>query len=641
MTASDAAAALEFYQKAAAESEQPAAQLIVKLARAAMAADDAAMAADWCTRVVDGNAGYSEWASAAAIMQKCPSEVIPAKRRGIRVAIVSTWTTRTFGPLLKLAAARCGMQIEIWEAEYGQYFNETIEPGSGLFQQEPDFVILLPDERALGLAEKTNTEFQPIDEELARWTNVWESIRAHSHASIVQVGFTLRLGSPLGNFAAGFGGSRLTQAVHLNSALANAANAADVAFVDADQLAARNGKAEWFDERSWYLAKIPYAPTALCQLAHQTAVVIGARMGMSRRCLVLDLDNLLWGGVIGDDGLTGIQLGEGAKGEAFVDFQREIKNLANSGIVLAVCSKNDIDVAREPFERHPEMVLSLKDIALFVANWQPKSENIRKISESLDLGLESLTFFDDNPYEREEVRRHVPQVDVPIFPDDPTLYRSVLEAYPYFEQGSFTDAEAQRGMQYRARAQAKELKASSGSLEDYQRSLEMVAQIGAVDDLNMRRVVQLINKTNQFNVTTRRRNRAGVESFVEKPSNWHFWVRLKDRFTDHGLVALALGSVVDEMLEIDTFLMSCRVIGRGLEDVIAYEIAQIAARRGVQHIRGIYIPTDRNGMVADLYPRLGFTAARALEEGLFDATPSSFTSIQPITVEYADQKKAT
>jgi FkbH-like protein len=368
------------------------------------------------------------------------------------------------------------------------------------------------------------------------------------------------------------------------------------------------------------MAKMPYAPDALPMLARHTVAALIARLGLSRRCVVLDLDNTLWGGVIGDDGLEGISLGGGTAGEAYQDFQVALKELTGRGIVLAVASKNDHEVALRPFREHPEMVLREGDIAAFVANWGPKSDSIRAIADQLSLGLDSFVFLDDNPYERAEVRRALPQVDVPVLPEDPTGYRQALAAYPYFEPAAFTAADRDRAEQYRARAQAEALKTSADSLEDYQASLNMVAQFGAIDGVNMPRVVQLINKTNQFNLTTIRRNQAELEAFLARPGARGFWVRLADKFADHGLIAVVLAEATDEGLVIDTLLMSCRVLGRGVEALMMAELGRIAAQAGCHAVIGRYVPSGRNGMVADLYPRLGFAAVGAETGGAEPAT---------------------
>jgi len=294
-------------------------------------------------------------------------------------------------------------------------------------------------------------------------------------------------------------------------------------------------------------------------------------------------------------------------------------------------------VALSPFREHPEMILKEEDIAAFVANWQPKSENIRAISETLSLGLDSFVFLDDNPYERAEVRRALPQVDVPPLPEDPTGYRRALEAYPFLEPAAFTSADRERAGQYRARAQAIALQATAGSLEDYQASLAMEAEFGAVEGVVKSRVVQLLNKTNQFNVTTIRRNQAELEAFLARPGAHGVWVRLRDKFADHGLIAVALAEVREGALEIDTLLMSCRVLGRGVEEVLVAELARIAEKEGCAELVGRYRPTERNGMVAELFPRLGFAADGTEAEGgtLWRAAAADLTAeTRPIQVTW-------
>ena len=424
----------------------------------------------------------------------------------------------------------------------------------------------------------------------------------------------------------------------LDAGLAARAAAADVGFVDVARLAARAGEAAWFDPRGWYMAKIPYGPAALPELARHTAAVIAARLGLSRRALVLDLDNTLWGGVIGDDGVGGIVLGQGAEGEAYLDFQAALKELTGRGIVLAVASKNDPEVARRPFLEHPEMLLKLDDIAAFAANWGPKSESIALIAAELGLGLSSLAFLDDNPYERAEVRRALPEVDVPVLPEEPAGFRAALEAYPYLEPAGFTDADRARAEQYRARARAEAVRVTSGSLEEYQASLNMVARIGPVDAVNVARVVQLINKTNQFNLTTRRRNQAELEAFLAAPGAEAFWVRLSDKFADHGLIARGAGGAGRAAaLEIDTLLMSCRVLGRGVEALVLAELAARAAAEGCERLEGAYVPSGRNGMVADLYARLGMaeTGRDADGSSRWAAAPAALAAATNIAVERA------
>lgn len=601
------AEAVGLLEAAVAAVERPAGDLSVKLARALLESGRPAEAVAALLPVVEAGPSFRTWSAAAALLARCPVESWPGVRHRLRAGLVGTWTTNTFAPLLRLAAARHGIALDISQPDFGQYFNATLDPASDLLAAAPDLVILAPDHRALGFRAWSDSPAGDVAAAADRWAGVWAAVRRQAAPTLVQLGFAAPGGDPLGHHGAGHPGARRSRIAALNAMLAGRAAAEDVGFVDVAALAARAGEAAWFDPRGWYMAKIPYGPAALPELARYTAAVIAARLGLSRRVLVLDLDNTLWGGVIGDDGVGGILLGQGAEGEAFVDFQAAIKELTGRGIVLAVASKNDPEVARRPFLEHPEMLLKLEDIAAFAANWGPKSESLRQIADSLSLGLSSLTFLDDNPYERAEVRRALPEVDVPVLPEEPTGFRAALEAYPYFEPASFTDADRARAGQYRARAEAEAIRVQSGSLEDYQASLGMVARIGPVDEANRARVVQLINKTNQFNLTTRRRNLAELEAFLARPGTEAFWVRLADKFADHGLIAVALAEAEAEAdgLVIDTLLMSCRVLGRGVEALIVAEIAARAAARGLARVEGCYIPSGRNGMVADLYPRLG------------------------------------
>ena len=615
LAASRFEAASDAYEAAAGLSELPRGGLRVKLARAHLEAGRPERASDWLMGLVDPAPSFKTWMSGARLLERCPVETWPAVRRTMRVGLVSTWMTGTFAPLLKLACARHGIAVELYEPPFGQYFQETLNPGSGLYEGELDALFLCPDHRALGLRAFTETPEADAEAEVERWSGVWEAARRASAPVIVQLGVAHPGGDPLGHLASGVPGSRRSVVARINDGLARRAAETDVGFVDVALLARRHGEGEWFDARGWYLAKIAYGPQAMPVLARHTAAVLAARLGLSRRCLVLDLDNTLWGGVIGDDGVEGITLGNGPDGEAFVDFQTAIKELSQRGIVLAVSSKNDPEVARRPFLEHPDMVLKLDDFAAFVADWNPKSAGIRSIAETLGLGLDALTFLDDNPYERGEVRRALPEVDVPVLPDDPVGYRDMLESYVNFEPASFTEGDRARAEQYRARAKAEALRVTAGSLEDYRASLGMVARIGAIDGPNLARVVQLVNKTNQFNLTTRRRNQAELEAFLARPEAEGFWVRLSDKFADHGLIAVALAEARGEALVIDTLLMSCRVLGRGVEAMILAELAARAAARGCARLEGAYIPSERNAMVADLYSRLGMAEAARRPDG--------------------------
>lgn len=607
MNAGSPEAAVRFYEQFVAAGGPWSAAELVNVAKAYAAVGSTSLALRHLLRIVDRrDSTYTTWLSASRALGHLPESALESLPRRLRIVVLSTWNTREFAQFLRLAAARCGIDASIVETPYGQYFNFSLDPDSKLYELEPDVVVLCPDYRAIGVMVSTESPEQALHEYVQRWQLVWEAIRRQSSSSIVQIGFAIPAFDEFGHLGGGIAGSKSRLLRDLNCALAREARQRDIGFVDTDAIAAQFGKAAWFDDRNWYWAKIALSSRALPALARHSAAVLAARAGLSRRCLVLDLDNTLWGGIIGDDGLTGIRLGGGPDGEAYQEFQRNLKALADCGIILAVCSKNDLNIAKEPFLHHPEMVLKLEDIAVFEATWEAKSTVIQRIAELLDLGLSSLAFVDDNPYEREQVRMALPEVDVVDLPDDPSGYSAALAAYPYLQLPSFTAEDRDRGRQYRARSAARELQEESATLDEYQAQLNMVATLSPVSSIILDRAVQLINKTNQFNLTTRRRNREELVQLLARTDTEIFVARLCDCFADHGIVALAIGIQDQKLLEIDTLIMSCRVIGRDLERVVVNELIERARRLGCTEVRGWYSPTERNTLVADLYSRLGF-----------------------------------
>jgi FkbH-like protein len=339
------------------------------------------------------------------------------------------------------------------------------------------------------------------------------------------------------------------------------------------------------------------------------ARILAAKQGRSYKCLVLDLDNTIWGGVVGDDGVEGIVLGQGsALGEAYVAFQQYARELSRRGVILAVCSKNDEASALEPFDRHPEMVLKRADIASFAANWSDKANNIRAIAQELNVGLDSLVFIDDSPFERDLVRRELPMVAVPEVVDDPTYFATTIADAGYFEALSVTDEDRERTNQYRDNRDREISRASATDLDSYLRSLDMRLHQRRFDRVGLRRVVQLINRSNQFNLTTRRYTEDEVRAVMDDPGAFGLQLRLIDRFGDNGVIAIVIGRLQgDGDLYIDTWLMSCRVLGRQVEQATLILIAQEAERLGAHRLIGHYIPSKKNGMVENHYAKLGFT----------------------------------
>jgi FkbH-like protein len=348
--------------------------------------------------------------------------------------------------------------------------------------------------------------------------------------------------------------------------------------------------------------------------------LVAALHGRSRRCLVLDLDNTVWGGVIGDDGLDGIKIAQGdAVGEAHLSVQQMALTLRARGVVLAVSSKNNDEVARAPFRNHPEMLLKEKHIAVFQANWDDKATNIQAIARELSLGTDAMVFLDDNPAERNLVRSMLPQVAVPELPDDPALYARTLAAAGYFEAIAFSEEDRNRAEMYQSNARRVALQSQAGDLNAYLESLRMEIFFAPFDRVGRARITQLINKSNQFNLTTRRYTEAEVAATEADPAVFTLQVRLVDMFGDNGMISVIVCREIADggqpAWEIDTWLMSCRVLGRKVEQMVLREILLAAHARGIRRVFGIYHPTERNGLVRDHYATLGFTPIRSEPDG--------------------------
>jgi len=437
-----------------------------------------------------------------------------------------------------------------------------------------------------------------------------ESFRARSGSEVLLDNFPALRERPLGNLAARTPGDPGNFLQRLNLALGDLAPPG-VHIVDSAALAALHGATRWRDARLWYEAKQPIAHAWVPEYVRSVAAVIAARLGGARKCLVLDLDETLWGGVVGDAGVAGIELGEGTpRGEAFKSFQQHVRALRERGVLLAVCSKNELENARAPFERHPECVLKLSDFAAFRASWDPKSDSLRAIAEDLSLHPSALVFVDDNPAEREQVRRALPEVAVLDMPADPADYAAALDASRWFEAAEVTADDRARAGQYERRSAARAL-SQTMDLSEFLASLEMRAQLAPIDDTSFARVLQLANKTNQFNLTTRRFTEAELRAWIERPEGMSLTVRLADRFGDHGLVGVVTATSLGDTLRIDDWLMSCRVLKRGVEHLVVTELAALASARGHARLRGRFVPTGRNELVRTLFDDLGFVRAAA------------------------------
>lgn len=610
----DVRGAIQAYTEAIQSVEVPPGDVCLRLARCHDQLSEHDAALRWLCRIADAPDDFRAWQAGAALLTKILSVHQPVARREANAALLGAYTLTQWTPMLRLAALRHGVLLDCIEAPYGQYRQQILDSSSETYASEPDFIVLAPHAGETVLPGFADEPEEAVATELSRWTGLWSTARDRCSARVLMHNFAVPPETPMGHLSTRLAGSRASMLRQLNARLGEVAGN-DVLIVDAERLAGDFGRKRWFDPRYWHLSKQAVALDALPLLARHTAAVVAADLGLSRKCLVLDLDNTLWGGVVGEDGLANIRLGQGApEGEAFLALQQYVLELKNKGVILAVCSKNNEADALEPFEKHPDMLLTRDDIAMFVANWETKPQNLRRIAETLNIGLDALVFLDDNPGEREIVRQMLPEIEVITLPPDPALYVRALDDFLMFETSTFTIEDAQKTEQYRAKAAVAELEAGAESIEDFYGSLNMQAVIAPFDELHLPRIVQLIGKTNQFNLTTRRHNLEAVRAFMADPDCVHVYLKLSDRFADHGLVALAIAMRDGDVLDIDTWLMSCRVIGRTVEDAMLARLGEEATRLGCTKLRGTYLPTAKNPMVSDVYGKFGFVSVDRSEE---------------------------
>ena len=527
--------------------------------------------------------------------------------RTCRLAMLGNATFDLVLPVLRTVAFAGGIELVTYNGAYNQHMQEVFDDSSQLRAFCPDVIVFALDWRSLSLPEVTEDPHAILATSLAGVTNAWHAVASRFHCHVIQHNFVVPEVSPYGGLSGRLPGGRTTLIRELNLQLVRAAaTRSDVSILDVDQVASLIGKLVWDDTRMWIAAKQYPAVGAVGMLAAHEVALLRAVLGLSQKCLVLDLDNTLWGGIIGEDGLDGIRLGGDPEGEAYVAFQRYVKGLHDRGIILAVCSKNGETDAKLPFEKHPEMVLKLEDISLFVANWLPKAENLRSIATSLNIGIESLVLVDDNPMECEQVRKTVPNIEVLELPADPALYVDALHRAMFFESLTVTREDSERADSYRANVDREKLQQSSTSIEEYLNGLQIFTKLSPFDQPNLPRIVQLINKTNQFNLTTQRMTADQVWAFAETAGNYTQFMHLRDRFGDSGITGVLMASPEGDALSIRAWLISCRVLGRRIEDAMLAAVWNFSRSVGYKALRGIYIPTAKNQQVANLYDRLGF-----------------------------------
>jgi FkbH-like protein len=464
-----------------------------------------------------------------------------------------------------------------------------------------------------------------VDDELQFWQLVWRAAALKGVARIIQVGYDWVVPGPRGFHLSGLEGGDVHVIGRLNEALRQELPTGSY-FVPLDEISGLLGRSRFYDPRRFHWTRQPFSEEGTVLLAEHLFAALRAVTVGPRKVLALDLDNTIWGGVVGEVGPHGIALGESPDGEAYLAFQHYLKALAARGVLLAVCSKNNTDDAREPFEHNPHMILSLDDFVAFEANWEPKPRSLQRIAERLGLGLDSFVFFDDNPAEQEQVRQSLRDVAVVNAPADPAEFVRTLQNGLWFETVGLTREDEQRSAHYLVEARRRTAGEANATPEDYLRSLQMVGDLRPIDAADLPRVVQLLGKTNQFNLTTRRHGDEQVRELLSRDGALGITLRLADRFGDYGLVAVLIAVPLEEVragdrtLYVDTLLMSCRVIGRTAEHFLMRHLLLKAREHGYNRVIGEHIPTAKNGLVSTFYETMGF--ARQSELG--GSAPSRF-----------------
>ncbi len=531
-----------------------------------------------------------------------------------KLAILRSFTVEPIIPLLRAEAFAYGIDVEVHVGDFNTYVQDIVDANSSLYRFAPNAVVLavrtedVAPELAHRFADLAPEDAQRAADRVASSYEQWiGSFRQHSQAALIVHSLERPNGPSFGvlDSQSETGQSGLIR--HINDELCRIAQSHRGVYVlDYDGLVARYGSEHWHDERKWLMARLPISADHLLPMAREWMRFLVPLSGRSAKALVVDLDNTLWGGIIGEDGMTGIKIGPEHPGAAFQTLQRALLDLSRRGILLAICSKNNLDDAMEAIDKHPGMLLRSNNFAAVRINWGDKSQNIREIAQELNIGTDSLAILDDNPFEREQVRAALPEVTVINISQNPGEYAAVVRGCPVFERLTLSAEDLQRTAMYAEQRQRAVAENSFQSKEDFFRFLEQEAELSAVSDLTLARIAQLTQKTNQFNLTTRRYSAAQIAEMAKQPGWNIFSIRVRDRFGDHGVVGVAIAHDQGEQCEVDTFLLSCRVIGRTVETALLAHIAKCAAERGCKRLVGWFLQTKKNAPARDFYPQHQF-----------------------------------
>ena len=531
----------------------------------------------------------------------------------IKVAVLGDSATQFLVQALKGMGYDHALHLDTWEADFNQIEQQILNPSSELYEFAPDIVIIF--KSAYQLLDKYNklpaaNQATLASSELEKIDAFYNTISSLISAKVIFYNYNEIDDAIFGNYANQTPSSYLFQLRKLNYQLMQLATEKENMFVcDLSSIQNMVGKNVFFQPSLYVSTQMVLSLDVLPKVATRTVDLIKALHGKFKKCIILDLDHTTWGGIIGDDGIENIQIGDLGIGKAFTALQHWVKKLKNRGIIVTICSKNTESVAKEPFEKHPDMVLRLEDISVFRANWENKADNIRQIQRILNIGFDSMVFLDDNPFERNLVRQSIPEVLVPELPEDPANYLEYLYEQNLFETVSLSSEDKDRTKLYQIEAERVKEHQKFSSPDDFLKSLEMVSVVKGFDSFNTPRVAQLSQRSNQFNLRTIRYTEADITKMAESDDFATFSFTLEDKFGDNGLICVVVLEKQDNStLFIDTWFMSCRVLKRGMENFVLNTLVEYAKNNGFSTLKGEYIPTYKNTIVAEHYPDLGFRA---------------------------------
>lgn len=547
---------------------------------------------------------------------KIKKELIGEQRNNVasftskRIAILGGSTTDYLKDVLELFLLNQGIQPTFYQSEYNSFYEDAIFGNEELDSFNPDVVIIFSSFRNIKQLPNIDNDDSDtlLEAEFSRYKQMWESITRKYQCPIIQNNFERPVHRYFGNKDCVDHRGWSNYVHRLNSKFYDYASTSSNLFInDIDYLAAEFGLSNWHDEQTWFSYKQAMSMNAVPSVAFSVSNIIKSLFGKNKKALILDLDNTLWGGVIGDDGVNNIKIGdETAIGEAYSSFQKTVKHIRSMGIMLCICSKNEEDNAISGLN-HPRSILNPSDFTIIKANWDPKNINVENIIKSLNIGSDSIVFVDDNPAEQMIVRQSLPAVSVPNIGSDVSNYSKILVNSGFFEITSLTNDDLNRTKMYEDNIKRDIFQQSFESYTDYLRSLDMVAEFSPFNEIYMQRITQLINKTNQFNLTTLRVTEEEVKMMATSSNYITLYGRLIDKFGDNGLITVFSGELIQDSLHIRIWLMSCRVLKRDVEYKLMEKIVEKCKERGISTIIGYYYPTSKNRMVADLYEKLGFT----------------------------------